>query len=295
VRQTYREIEIIIVDDGSTDDTFSVASKLARKHRIISVVRQQNGGPGLAREAGRQKAQGEFIQYLDSDDLLLPEKFSWQVKELQKNQNCGVAYGKTRFCHANGQVEPGAWKRSGEKIEIMFPSFLQSRWWDTPTPLYRASVCNAAGGWSSLRLEEDWEYDCRIAAGGVRLVYIPEFVCEVRDHSEPRLCRGDTENPERMKQRVSSHELIFKHAQKAGIQSDAPEMKHFSRELFLLCRQSGALGLTEEAALLFDLARKASGEERGRKLSFTGYHLMAQIIGWKNAGRLTCLADRFRS
>src|SRR4029079_14626008 len=78
--QTYRPIEIIIVDDGSTDDTTSVADSLATERSgEIMVIHQGNTGPGLAREAGRQAARGEFIQYLDSDDILLPRKFELQV------------------------------------------------------------------------------------------------------------------------------------------------------------------------------------------------------------------------
>src|ERR1044071_1274968 len=74
--QAYRPIEIIVVNDGSTDDTRCVAEALAATNlNEIRVIHQGNVGPGLAREAGRQAARGEFIQYLDSDDLLLPRKF----------------------------------------------------------------------------------------------------------------------------------------------------------------------------------------------------------------------------
>src|SRR6185295_1184798 len=95
--QTYRPIEIIIVDDGSIDDTGPAADALCATYaHEIRVIHKSNGGPGLAREAGRQAAQGEFIQYLDSDDLLLPEKFEKQVASLRKRPECEVAYGKTR-------------------------------------------------------------------------------------------------------------------------------------------------------------------------------------------------------
>src|SRR5262245_21086983 len=71
--QTYRPIEIIIVDDGSTDATPEIAQSLASAHPTeIRWLRIINGGPGAAREAGRRCARGAFIQYLDSDDLLHP-------------------------------------------------------------------------------------------------------------------------------------------------------------------------------------------------------------------------------
>src|SRR5689334_20068405 len=90
--QAYRPIEIIVVDDGSTDDTPACAEALADAHPEISVVHQPNRGPGAARETGRQRAQGEFIQYLDSDDLLLPGKFEGQVAGLRSRPECGIAY-----------------------------------------------------------------------------------------------------------------------------------------------------------------------------------------------------------
>jgi glycosyltransferase involved in cell wall biosynthesis len=293
--QTYRPIEIIIVDDGSTDDTAAVSDGLADDHPAeIKVIHQKNTGPGLAREAGRVLAQGEFIQYLDSDDILLPRKFELQTAGLTSHPECGVSYGKTRHRYSDGTVEEMPWKGSGIRVETMFPSFLRSRWWDTPTPLYRSSLCREAGAWTDLRLEEDWEYDCRVASLGVRLYYCDEFVVEVRDHENGRLCRGEAIDPARIIERARAHTLIFSHAQRAGITDTSPEMQHFARELFLLSRQCGAAGLEDESRDLFDLARKASGEVRGNSWEFKSYKGLARLIGWKELGKLSCYADRFR-
>jgi glycosyltransferase involved in cell wall biosynthesis len=293
--QSYRPIEVIVVDDGSTDETSAVAVSLAaRSPQEIRVVHQPNAGPGLAREAGRRRARGEFIQYLDSDDLLLPEKFARQVAGLRADRECGVAYGHTRYRHADGRTEPGPWKGSGTRVDTMFPSFLLSRWWDTPTPLYRASVCEAAGPWSDLRLEEDWEYDCRVAALGVRLHFCEHYVAEVRDHGEGRQSSGGALDPSRLSQRARSHRLIFEHAKRAGIRAEAAEMQHFARELFLLARQCGAAGLADESRALFQLAKGASSTDRASKLDFRLYEMAARVLGWPLVGRIACASDRLR-
>jgi glycosyltransferase involved in cell wall biosynthesis len=295
IAQTYRPIEVIIVDDGSTDDSAGVADSLAAENpREIRVLHQHNTGPGLAREAGRQAANGEFIQYLDSDDLLLPRKFELQVEGLRGNPDCGVSYGKTRYRHSDGAVEAGPWKGSGSKVETMFPSFLLARWWDTPTPLYRSRLCDQAGPWTDLKLEEDWEYDCRIAALGVRLHYCNEFIVEVRDHEEERLCKGEALDPVRLKERAKSHELILFHARDAGIDDDLAEMQHFARELFLLSRQCGAAGLASQSKELFTLARQASGATRGNGWDFRLYGLLAAIAGWTQVGKMACYSDSIR-
>jgi glycosyltransferase involved in cell wall biosynthesis len=294
--QTYRPIEIIIVDDGSTDETARVADEFAETNpQEIRAIHQSNAGPGLAREAGRQATRGEFIQYLDSDDLLLPEKFEKQVAGLREHPECGVSYGKTRYRHCDGHLEPLPWKGSGTKVETMFPSFLVSRWWDTPTPLYRTTVCVQAGSWTDLKLEEDWEYDCRIASLGVHLHYCDQYIAEVRDHDAGRLCKGEVLDPARMRERARAHTLNLSHAMNAGIGCDSPEMKHFARELFLLSRQCGAAGLAAESKELFGLARRASGKDRANGWDFKLYHFLAGIAGWTRLGKVACYSDTIRN
>ena len=293
--QRYRPIEILIVDDGSTDDTSRVVDELAQMHpEEIRAIHQENTGVGLAREAGRQAARGEFIQHLDSDDLLLPEKFALQVAGLREHPECGVSYGKTRYRHADGQVEEQAWKGSGTKVDTMFPSLFASRWWDTPTPLYRARLCDDAGPWTDLRIDEDWEYDCRIASAGVRLHYCEEFVVEVRDHIEFRLCKGMALEPWRMRERARARMLMFSHARCAGINEGFPEMQAVARELFLLSRQCGAAGLALESKELFLLAKEASGQTRAARWDFKFYELIAKVTGWRLLGKAACYSDAIR-
>jgi glycosyltransferase involved in cell wall biosynthesis len=288
--QSYRPIEVIIVDDGSTDTTREVAEGLAEQYPAdVLALHQENAGPGVAREVGRLRARGQFIQYLDSDDVLFPEKFERQVRGLRDRSDCGVSYGKTRHALSGD----GPWKRTGEPICTMFPAFLQSRWWGTSTPLYRREVVDNAGPWAALWQEEDWEYDCRIAALGVRLHYCDEFVSEQRAPAV-RLSAAGVPWRRKMRDRAAAHRLIYEHAIRAGIAADSPEMCHFARELFLLVRQCGAARLPAEARMLFDLAREASGPTRGRGWDFRLYRAGARVLGWSAAGRVACLLDGLR-
>jgi glycosyltransferase involved in cell wall biosynthesis len=290
--QTYRPVEIIIVDDGSTDETGREAETLAGAHSEVRAIHRQNGGPGAARETGRLAATGEYIQYLDSDDLLLPSKFELQVVGLRRRADCAVSYGKTRFYAIGDQATDVAWKRTGEQISTMFPSFLQSRWWDTSTPLYRREVTDRAGPWTGLRNEEDWEYDCRIASKGARLHYCDAFVSDTRVTSGYQQSSND---PQKLRNRATAHRLILEHAMAAEIYHESSEMQHFARELFLLARQCGAAALAEEARILFELARQASGTERSRGIDFLLYGAGAWLVGWRAMGTLTCGLDRLRA
>lgn len=295
IAQTHRPIEVIVVDDGSTDDTVQAIAELARVHPgTVKPIRRDNAGPGAARETGRLIASGDFIQYLDSDDLLLPDKFKVQVKALLDHPECGIAYGMTHHSGVGQPLVPIPFKRTGEALDRLFPALLMSRWWSTSTPLYRRAVTDPLGAWLPLSNEEDWEYEARAARHGVRLAFCPVFVSVTRWHDEGRLFVGGTVDPRKLRDRAKAHELILEHAQAAGITADQPEMRHFARELFLLSRQCGAAGLAEESRTLFHLARMASTPERSAGWDFRLYGQAANLLGWERLGRLTCALDRLR-
>jgi len=92
--QTYRDFEIIVVDDGSTDDTPDV---LARYGEAILVIRQPNQGRGAARNAGILAARGQYIAFLDADDLWLPRKLEKQMALFEERSEIGWVYSDYRY------------------------------------------------------------------------------------------------------------------------------------------------------------------------------------------------------
>lgn len=91
LNQTYENREIIVVDDGSTDDTEQM---LKRKYKgRITYLRQENKGPGSARNTGISNASGKYLQFLDADDLLASDKISIQVRQLQD-----IPYKALSYC-----------------------------------------------------------------------------------------------------------------------------------------------------------------------------------------------------
>ena len=288
--QTHRPIEVIICDDGSTDETPRVAMALAADHSDeVRVLLNENRGPGPAREAGRLAARGEFIQYLDSDDRLLPRKFEVQIAALRERPECGVAYGWARLLVEGTHPGRVPFKWTGRALPTLFPRLLIDRWWTTECPLYRRSVCDAVGPWSDLRYSQDWEYDGRVGALGTRLVHCPEFVCEHRHHAGARQTgHGRWLSP---KERVRFFTLLHGYALRASVNPKGPEMRHFARWVFRNARLCGAMGDAEAAAACFRLAREAAGGAAG---DLCAYRFLAGILGWRLAGRLASLRDRFR-
>lgn len=287
--QTYRPIEIIVVDDASTDDTPRIVDALCATHPEVRGIRRENGGPGLARETGRLEARGEFIQYLDSDDVLLPHKFEAQVAALRARPECGVAYGRVLYRSSAGEEIAPDWKPANQVQDYLFPSLLVARWWETVAPLFRRTVTDVVGPWSDLRLEEDWEYDARVAALGIRLAYVDEIVAEHRDHPAGRLSRGAAMDPARLRERARAHELILEHARRGGVSSEAAEMQTFARELFHLARLCGLAGLPAESRRLVEAARRVSSA-----LDLRAYELGGRLLGWTSAARLADRLERLR-
>ena len=99
--QTYTDFEIVIVDDGSTDDTPQIAQAYARAPNI-HLVRQANRGLAGARNTGIAAAQGDYIGFCDADDLWLPEKLAQHVAHLDANPAVGLSYAGSRLMTAEG-------------------------------------------------------------------------------------------------------------------------------------------------------------------------------------------------
>lgn len=89
--QTYKNLEIIIVDDCSTDHTFEIVQKMDDS-RIIYIKHEKNKGGSESRNTGIQQGSGEYIAFLDSDDQWLPEKITLQLEVFRENPDAGVVY-----------------------------------------------------------------------------------------------------------------------------------------------------------------------------------------------------------
>lgn len=106
--QTYSNIEVIVVDDGSTDNSLEV---LAQYRDRIKIIRQENSGVSVARNRGVAESSGDYIAFLDADDVWLPEKIEKQVRRIQSEDSIGIVHvgvididasGKELATHLNG-------------------------------------------------------------------------------------------------------------------------------------------------------------------------------------------------
>jgi glycosyltransferase involved in cell wall biosynthesis len=175
--QTWPRKEIIVVDDGSTDTTLAVAHGFASKE--VSVVTQTNQGAAAARNKAFSLCQGEYIQWLDADDLLSPDKVAKQIQA--REQGCtertllSCGWGHFIYRPRCAEFIPTSLWCDLSPAEWLFRKMGQNLHMQTATWLVSRELSDAAGPWDVRQLsDDDGEYFCRVlrVSDGVR--FVPE-------------------------------------------------------------------------------------------------------------------------
>jgi glycosyltransferase involved in cell wall biosynthesis len=193
--QTFEGWECVIVDDGSTDDTPSLLAELEREEPRIRVKRQQNAGPAIARNLAIESARGEFIQFLDADDVIPEWKLAVHVDHLRTNLDVDIVHGPSMYfddgapdvlrnaIHDLDAPEPARVDGSGKPIVDLL---LRHNTMTIEAPLTRRVVFDELGSFDrDLRRITDWEFWLRCAIAGKRFRYLPadEPVALIRVHN----------------------------------------------------------------------------------------------------------------
>ena len=286
--QTHRPIEIIVVDDGSTDATLAIARGI--EARGVRVVSQSNAGASTARNHALRLATGDFIQFLDADDLLAPDKIAVQVAALRKAHPLALASGSWgRFSFDPSTTtwpnEVVAQARSGvEFLQLHYEtrSMMQPGAWLAPRALL-----DRAGPWDeTLSLNDDGEYFARVMLLAPALVPVPSARYHYRVTSAPSLSRRrDTRALESLSRSVT---LTVGHLLAAddSTRSRAAANLAWRSLAFELYPQAGSLAQTARAA-----ARALGGPDTPRG-GPPWVAKIARFLGWPAARRLHLLRNQ---
>jgi glycosyltransferase involved in cell wall biosynthesis len=171
-RQTLQDFELIVIDDGSTDGTLEWVRSV-RDDRL-QVFSYPNGGPSVARNRGIERSQGEFISFIDSDDLWTPDKLALQLQALRQQPEASLAYSWTAFVDERGDflfAKDASYCEGDVYAELLRHCFVASG----SNVLVRKSCALAVGGFdTAVPAAGDWQFCLRIAARW-RFAVVPRY------------------------------------------------------------------------------------------------------------------------
>jgi glycosyltransferase involved in cell wall biosynthesis len=175
IAQTWPRKEIIVVDDGSRDRTAEVARRFASKE--VAVVSTPNQGAATARNHAMQLSQGDYIQWLDADDLLAPDKVERQLGALREGDSRRILLSSpwAYFCYRTRRARfvPNSLWQDLSPVEWLLRKMGENLHMQTATWLTSRELAEAAGPWNTRLLsDDDGEYFCRVllASEGTRFV-----------------------------------------------------------------------------------------------------------------------------
>ena len=158
--QEWPDFDIIVVDDGSTDDTPALLERLAREG--VRCFRQENAGAAAARNRGIQEARKSWVAFLDADDFWMAGKLAAQFEALDARPSARFSYTDARLLRADGSEADVS---CGTTERPLLPQLLAGNLFATPTALVRRDCFDAVGLFEPrLRTGEDWDMWMRLAA-----------------------------------------------------------------------------------------------------------------------------------
>jgi glycosyltransferase involved in cell wall biosynthesis len=228
LHQTYPSIEVVVVDDGSTDATPQIAAEFAKRDSRVRVIRQANAGVGAARNAAIREARGEYIAPVDADDVWCPEKLAKQVACMRASGDAvGLVYcwfmridDEGRVFGYSTQLDVEGWVREA----MVFRNFIGN----ASVPLIRARILDEVGVYLT-RAEQDGNQGCEDRDLNLRIAERAEFRL-VRDYLV-KYRQSATAMSAQPRGMMSSFRIVMKRAQARNVDLP-PRIFRWSRGVF---------------------------------------------------------------
>ncbi|YAF94118.1 MAG: glycosyltransferase [Nodularia sp. CChRGM 3473] len=281
LKQTYSPIEIIVIDDGSTDNSLEILRSYGDKIIWQSLPHQ---GGNYARNRGFELAKGEYIQYLDADDYILPEKIARQVRFLEET-GADVVYGDWRHQRhlPNGSKYLENIEISEAQTDIL-ASLLANWWVALAALLYKRSVVENSGGWDeTLTAAQDRDFFISVVMNKAKVVYQPGCYAIYRRYG---FVTVSTSSKSRW---LKNHYLVLGKVEKKLLQTNQLSMKYrhaLAKSYFELAREalffdySQYLIFLEEALMIFP-----DFQANSKKAI---YKIVQNILGFRQTERIAC-------
>jgi glycosyltransferase involved in cell wall biosynthesis len=289
LNQTWQHREIIIIDDGSTDNSLEIARSFERDS--VKIIGQSNKGAAAARNAGLKEAKGDYVQFLDADDLLSPDKIQAQIDSLNGSLThvaiCKTVHFDDGESHLDG-IENKDWfcKNNDDPVTFltklyagddMMPGFggmITVHSWLTPR-----TIIEKAGQWNEkLGVDDDGEFFCRIVLASEGICFSHRGINYYRKYRSGRSLSAQ-KNKKAIESAVLAIDLKLKHL--TARSDDDIVSRVFGKHYWW----TGVMAYPQYrgiSAYCIQQAKK-QGYAGEKYVGGKSGHILAAIIGWKLA------------
>lgn len=210
IAQTHRPVEIIVVDDGSSKEEFLKINntiKRSEKEPEVStqIIRNTSKGAASARNLGFKNSNGAFIQFFDSDDILLPTKLEFEINILKENSALDFVYSRAQYIDENDALLNEFW---GSELTGTSTDYFNFSY-QTMCPLYRRSAIEKYGLWDEkLLINQDWEFNVRYLLRGAKCQFLNKIHSYFRVHKAGNIGKTDRK-PDIIFSKFLGHKKIY--------------------------------------------------------------------------------------
>ncbi len=288
--QTWSEKEVIVIDDGSTDESLAIARRF--EARGVRCLAQPNRGASAARNRGIRESHGDFLQFLDADDLLSPEKIERQVLLLAQaggNRVASCAWGRFDRDPAEARFVDDLVFRDFAPVEFLLLAGDRGTMMHPAAWLVPRRLVEAAGPWDErLTLNDDGEYFCRIVLASRGICFCPEGRALYRSRLHSSLSQRT--DAAALRSLFLSIELFAGHLRSEEDSARVRRSLANYYQRFIFTAYPGVSDLVRAAAArVAALGGATIAPEMGRRTA-----VLAGILGWKAAWRVKRLLARPR-
>jgi glycosyltransferase involved in cell wall biosynthesis len=186
INQTYKNIELIVIDDGSTDNSREVLEKLQKQYGFTLIFQENQGVSKTLNKAIRQYAHGKYIDGCGSDDFLVLDKIEKQVTFLENHPECAMVFGKVYMVNEKSRVtkKPVIFTPFPESVkDITFEFLLDGDIIPAASVMIRRETWDKCGGYNENLSIEDYDIWLKVAYKG-KIVYLNDYFAYYRWHGE---------------------------------------------------------------------------------------------------------------
>ncbi|MBH8555244.1 glycosyltransferase [Nostocaceae cyanobacterium CENA357] len=281
LKQTYSNIEIIVIDDGSTDNSLEIIKSYGNQVIWQSLLHK---GGNFARNRGLDLSKGEYIQYLDADDYILPEKIERQVHFLEAT-GADVVYGDWR--HQRHLPDGSSFL---DKIEIsemqsdILASLLANWWVALAALLYKRTAVENSNGWDeTLSAAQDRDFLLSVVMNNNKVVYQSGCYAIYRRYGSVTV---STSSKSRW---LKSHYLVLEKVERQLLQNNQLSMQYrhaLAKSYFELARESLSIDYSQYVSFLEETLALFPDFKANSKRPV--YKIVQDLLGFRQTERIAC-------